>query len=153
MVSTLIHCYWRLKLVLLVYVLFYYAEFEGKQMSISYTERSFSISAMDNLAPVDEQLYSRQLMVYGISAQQRLASFPVTIVALPQRNTSSSPADGLGLAAEILKNLALSGLGNMTICDMTMSTTDRGRRLEGRATSLCSYARDINSRLSVSCHP
>lgn len=49
---------------------------------------------------IDEQLYSRQIFVYGKSAQQSLSSSHVLI-----RGSNTA------LTAEIVKNLALAGVG------------------------------------------
>lgn len=60
---------------------------------------------------VDEGLYSRQLYVIGKEAQARLQSSKVLVSGL----------DGLGL--EICKNLALSGVGALTLHDNVIPTS------------------------------
>ena len=65
---------------------------------------SSNINATDvNSMAVDEQLYSRQLLVYGKSAQKRMQDAHVLVIG-------DSP-----LTAEIVKNLALAGLGRISI--------------------------------------
>ena len=54
-------------------------------------------------ASVDEQLYSRQLLVYGKSAQRRMQDAHVLVIG-------DSP-----LTDEIVKNLALAGVGRISI--------------------------------------
>lgn len=56
-------------------------------------------------APIDENLYSRQLFVMGKAAQHRLATSRVLIIGLS------------GLGAEIAKNLILAGVKSVTLHD------------------------------------
>ena len=62
-----------------------------------------SSTAKANETAVDEQLYSRQLLVYGKSAQHRMQDAHILVVG-------ESP-----LTAEIVKNLALAGVGKISI--------------------------------------
>jgi len=55
---------------------------------------------------MDESLYSRQLMVLGLKAQERLQSSKILVTGKLG-----------GLAAEICKNLVLAGVHSLTLCD------------------------------------
>ena len=100
-------------------------------------------SAVDTSAPqLDEQLYSRQIFVYGKSAQQSLSSSHVVI------SGSNKP-----LAAEIVKNLALAGVGRLTIVDNSPEATDDTirdpKQLLCGSDSLAQYALSLNPLISV----
>ena len=88
---------------------------------------------------VDEQLYSRQIFVYGKHAQQSLSSSHVIVKG------SNKP-----LAAEIVKNLALAGVGKISVISSIRSSSD--------ATSLCGeeslaeYAHSLNPLIAVTCN-
>ena len=91
---------------------------------------------------VDEQLYSRQIFVYGKHAQQSLSSSHVVVEG------SNKP-----LAAEIVKNLALAGVGKISIVRGISSSVDAAS--VGSSLSLCGgeslaeYARSLNPLISV----
>jgi tRNA A37 threonylcarbamoyladenosine dehydratase len=91
---------------------------------------------------VDEQLYSRQIFVYGKNAQQSLSSSHVIVKG------SNTP-----LAAEIVKNLALAGVGKITIVSDTHSSLDAASL--GSSVSLtggestAEYARSLNPLIAV----
>ena len=97
-------------------------------------------SVRTNDVAVDEQLYSRQIFVYGKSAQQALATSNLVILG------SNGP-----LIAEIVKNMALAGVGRIIILnddnDTNQSNPDNGL-LGGQ--SLVKYARSLNPFVSVS---
>lgn len=61
---------------------------------------------------LDEQLYSRQILVYGKSGQQSLMSGKVVLFVNYKRGN-----EGFRLACEITKNLALAGLGRLRIIE------------------------------------
>jgi ubiquitin-activating enzyme E1 len=90
---------------------------------------------------IDEQLYSRQIFVYGKSAQQSLSSSHVLV------RGSNGP-----LAAEIIKNLALAGVGRLSIMkefsskDSSISTPNG--MLSGDE-SLVDYVRSLNPLVVV----
>lgn len=91
---------------------------------------------------VDEQLYSRQIFVYGKNAQQSLSSSHVIVKG------SNTP-----LAAEIVKNLALAGVGKITIVSDTHSSLDAASlgssvSLTG-GESIAEYARSLNPLIAV----
>lgn len=72
----------------------------------SENQKSSPLSEVDSSTiAIDEELYSRQLYVYGRSAQQRLSNSHVLVVG------------NSGLAAEIVKNLAMGGVGKLSICE------------------------------------
>ena len=97
------------------------------QTSISQTENSF-----------DEQLYSRQIFVYGKSAQQQLLNGHVLLY-------------GSGLVtAEILKNLALAGVGKISLIDRDVKRVGPESRLIGEENDLLNYALSLNPSLNVS---
>ena len=99
-----------------------------------------SKSAVAVTAPqIDEQLYSRQIFVYGKSAQQSLSSSHVLVKG------SNKP-----LAAEIVKNLALAGVGKLTIVDDPTEKTSSPSQLLCGGESLAEYARSLNPLVSVS---
>jgi hypothetical protein len=100
-------------------------------------------SAIDSPpAPIDEQLYSRQIFVYGKSAQQLLSSSHVLVTG------SNKP-----LAAEIVKNLALAGVGKLTISSDCRATLEVGSSqnelLLNGAESLIQYANSLNPLIAV----
>jgi ThiF family len=89
---------------------------------------------------LDEQLYSRQIAVYGKSAQQQLLNAHVVIYG------SGS------LAAEVIKNLALAGIGRLSV---VQNIKDRIGPPAFLHHDLVSYARSLNSQITVresSCH-
>jgi hypothetical protein len=85
---------------------------------------------------VDEQLYSRQIFVYGKSAQHSLSGSHVLV------RGSNSP-----LLAEIVKNLALAGVGKLSILN---EDKDGDSRLKGEEVSLARYAHSLNPFVVVS---
>lgn len=90
---------------------------------------------------LDEQLYSRQIFVYGKSAQQSLSSSHVLV------RGSNGP-----LAAEIVKNLALAGVGRLSIMkefsSKDSSTSIPNGMLSGDE-SLIEYVRSLNPLVVV----
>lgn len=102
------------------------SQFVG-QTSISQTENSF-----------DEQLYSRQIFVYGKSAQQQLLNGHVLLY-------------GSGfVTAEVLKNLALAGVGRISLIDRDVKRVGPQSRLIGEENDLLNYALSLNPSLTVS---
>jgi molybdopterin/thiamine biosynthesis adenylyltransferase len=83
---------------------------------------------------IDEQLYSRQLLVYGKSAQQMLMNSTVLVVG-------SGP-----LTVEILKNVALAGVGQIVI---PLSNEEYDSMLKGNEESLKSYVQSLNPYCKV----
>lgn len=88
---------------------------------------------------VDEQLYSRQIFVYGKHAQQSLSSSHVIVKG------SNKP-----LAAEIVKNLALAGVGKISVVSGIHSSVDAALLCGGE--SLAEYAHGLNPLISVICN-
>lgn len=84
---------------------------------------------------IDEQRYSRQLFVYGRRAQQRLQEGHVIVVC------GEEGAGGASLAAETIKNLALAGIGRISVYQ---PEGGRRSRLQGSARSLAAYAHELN---------
>ena len=68
---------------------------------------SSSSSSSSAVAAVDEERYSRQLYSLGRSGQVRLGAARVLVVGLS------------GVGAEVAKNLALMGVGELLLCDET----------------------------------
>ena len=100
-------------------------------------------AAKDASVPqLDEQLYSRQIFVYGKSAQQSLSSSHVVITG------SNKP-----LAVEIVKNLALAGVGRLTIDEDLSESVDspshRSSTLLNGNDSMAEYALSLNPLISV----
>ena len=95
-------------------------------------------SEVQNDANIDEQLYSRQIAVYGKSAQQQLLNAHIVIYG------SGS------LTAEVLKNLALAGIGKISVIENTETRVGPSTYLKGLEKDLVSYARSLNSQISVS---
>jgi hypothetical protein len=92
---------------------------------------------------VDEQLYSRQIFVYGKSAQQSLSTSRVVV-----------HGDHAALKAEIVKNLALAGVGKLTIVGDAAPRADVGGSHRRRCSltggqSLAEYARSLNPQVDV----
>jgi hypothetical protein len=90
---------------------------------------------------VDTSLYSRQLLVYGESAQIKLRDAHVLVIG----NAS--------LALEVVKNLALSGIGSLSHCCSSPLQHESQRcsvSLAGQNTSLLEYAQSINRNIQVS---
>ena len=85
-----------------------------------------------NSMTVDEQLYSRQLLVYGKSAQKRMQDAHVLVIG-------DSP-----LTAEIVKNLALAGLGRISISGSDGSSVGK----EGYARQPSARDKDIMGDLN-----
>ena len=83
---------------------------------------------------VDEQLYSRQLFVYGRRAQQQLQDSHVLIMG-----------DG-PVTAEVVKNLALAGVGRLSIIG---SDGGASTRLKALSRNLVEYAKSLNPQIKV----
>jgi ubiquitin-activating enzyme E1 len=98
---------------------------------------------------VDEQLYSRQLFVYGRSAQKRLSGSHILLYG---------GADDVKLLAEVAKNLALAGVGKLSI---RMPPTRKTKQhsgspqnhkhssLLGDSKDLISYCSELNPLVQV----
>jgi tRNA A37 threonylcarbamoyladenosine dehydratase len=87
---------------------------------------------------VDEQLYSRQIFVYGKSSQQRLLQSHIVIYG-----------SGL-LAAEILKNLAMAGVGKISIIESNNEYFgSQSSILQGNNGDLVKYGKSLNSQIQV----
>lgn len=84
---------------------------------------------------IDTGLYSRQLFVYGTDAQQLLSSASALVVG-------ESP-----LVSEVVKNLALTGVGKLTVPAFDFKT--RGTPALIGNDSSASYAKSLNSLIDV----
>lgn len=84
---------------------------------------------------VDEQLYSRQLFVYGRSAQKRLSASHVLLYGGSSKDDS--------LLAEVAKNLALAGVGKLSI-RMPAREKWTNADLIGESSDLVAYCAEIN---------
>jgi hypothetical protein len=87
---------------------------------------------------IDTDLYSRQLLVYGPSAQLRLSSSHIAVIG-----------EG-SLKSEIVKNLALAGVGKITL-QRNSVTTSTTSLLVGVNNDLSDYARNLNPLIQVQC--
>lgn len=101
----------------------------------------------DHATEIDEQLYSRQLYVYGASAQKSLMQSSVCVIG----NTP--------LAAEVVKNIALGGVGKLFIYEgnddsqydsasQDSNTESSVRRIQGQL-ALTQYAQALNPNIEV----
>lgn len=86
--------------------------------------------------PIDESFYSRQLFVYGKSAQEKMSQGTVLVVG-----------QGL-LIDEVVKNLALTGVGHLLLAE-TSSTDPARLSIRGNESSLLSYVKSLNPRVKV----
>jgi hypothetical protein len=85
---------------------------------------------------LDNALYSRQLMVYGKSAQLKLFDSHIAIIG-----------DSL-LTNEVIKNLALSGIGKITIFQIE-SEQKVDLSILGEEENLKDYVHGLNSNVKV----
>lgn len=104
---------------------------------VHYVQQTMTIiyqEARPGPSLIDEQLYSRQLYVYGRHAQQRLQEGHVIVYCGEE---GSEPA----LAAECIKNLALAGVGRISVFQPGAA---KKSALQGSAPSLAAYAHELN---------
>lgn len=101
----------KLSLTFLIILSFLFAYYAGagysyvqQSLTVIYDQSSFDSS--NSLDQIDEQLYSRQLYVYGRHAQQRLLEGHAILYY---------DATNEQIAAEIVKNLALAGIGRISV--------------------------------------
>jgi molybdopterin/thiamine biosynthesis adenylyltransferase len=85
---------------------------------------------------IDTDLYSRQLLVYGSSAQLRLTGSHIVVIG-------EGP-----LKSEVVKNLALAGVGEITIQQNSITSSTTSPLING-GDSVGDYARNINSLVQV----
>ena len=85
---------------------------------------------------IDEQLYSRQILVYGKGAQRQLQAVNIIIYG-------SGP-----IAAEVIKNLVLAGIGRITLISGD-NNIGPSPYLIGSETSLLDYAKSLNPQVEV----
>ncbi len=69
-----------------------------------------SAVASGGISEVDLALYDRQIRVWGVDAQRRLRTARVLVAGVT------------AVAAEIVKNLVLAGIGSLTLCDEHVTT-------------------------------
>eukprot|EP01036_Dinobryon_divergens_P032035 gene32035-41543_t len=98
----------------------------------------------EHISTIDTDLYSRQLLVYGRSAQLKLQESHVVIVD-----------SGTPLCDEIVKNLAMAGVGKLSILidssspgDLLSSQIYKGSSLRSND-SLATYAKGLNPLMQV----
>jgi len=102
-------------------------------------------SIIKTSSAIDEQLYSRQIAVYGKSAQQKLLGAHIVVCG------------GSGsVAAEVLKNVAMAGVGKISIVKPKEDRISSSTRiscsiphLKGSEDSLLAYAQSLNSLVMV----
>ena len=93
-------------------------------------------NTLDVVNTLDSTLYSRQLFVYGESAQRLLKASHIAVLG------SNS------VAHEVVKNLALAGLGRLTV-QLKQSRHISNQRLINGYESLAEYARELNPHVHV----
>lgn len=89
--------------------------------------------------PIDTSFYSRQLFVYGKSAQLRLVEGKVVVFNFCN-----------ALAYEVVKNLALAGVGEITIVEGSQAADDGQCSILGESKTLQEYAQSLNPYVQVS---
>ena len=86
---------------------------------------------------IDEQLYSRQIFVYGKTAQDSLQNANILVY-------------GSGcIAAEVLKNLALAGAGKISVFEDGGERIGPRPHLIGPQDSLADYSKTLNKHVKV----
>ncbi|XP_063241672.1 SUMO-activating enzyme subunit 1 [Bacillus rossius redtenbacheri] len=99
-----------------------------------------------HLTEEEEQLYDRQLRVWGLESQKRLRAARVLVIGMH------------GLGSEIAKNLILSGVRSLTMMDHTVVTeedfsanlfVERSHLGKNRAESSLAHARQLNPSVEV----
>ena len=90
--------------------------------------------------PIDTSFFSRQLIVYGKTAQLRLLESKALIVN-----------ECAALARETVKNLALTGVGEIYIVDHATGDRedDHCYSIQGDSPSLQQYAESLNPHVKV----
>eukprot|EP01038_Epipyxis_sp_PR26KG_P011489 gene11489-15388_t len=107
-------------------------EVKNEKQSYQFAHQSINESQI-----IDSSLYSRQMLVYGQSAQIRLRDAHVIVL-------------GNGaIANEIIKNLVLTGVGKLSIVGFVASS-DSTPSLLGLLPNSVTYAQSLNSQLQVS---
>lgn len=86
---------------------------------------------------IDSTLYSRQLLVLGIPAQLALRSANILIVGVNE------------LSMEVVKNLALAGVGKLSLMERPAVKCSSERSIRGCGTSMTDYAQSINAGIEV----
>lgn len=88
---------------------------------------------------IDKALYSRQLLVYGESAQLQLKHASIVMIG-----------DG-ALYNEIAKNIALAGVGRIVFVEVSRPPgAAKAPSLTGQAATLAQYVADLNHNVEVS---
>ena len=113
----------------------------------NFTLRSCGISSSSSLGPIEtipsslnSERYSRQIFVYGESAQRNLMNSHISIII--NENDSF-------LGPEVVKNLALSGIGKLSVYE-SPNAKRTPRRLMGDCKNLVEYASSLNPHIKVS---
>lgn len=86
---------------------------------------------------IDKALYSRQLLVYGVSAQVKLKQATILMVGRSHLNN------------EIAKNIALAGVGKILFVEQAGNANARAPTLLGNAPSPAQYVADLNRNVEV----
>jgi len=101
---------------------------------------------MASISEEEAKIYDRQLRIWGVDAQQRMRASRVLVVG------------SRSLAAEICKNLALTGVGQITICDeQTVQAMDLGANFflhesdvgKNRAESIAPNIQKLNPNVKI----
>jgi hypothetical protein len=128
--TTLLSCFFLLlqwKVTLSVYNL--------PRQSSTLPRRDYSLNHEENL--LDSSFYSRQLFVYGKSAQLRLMNSHVAVIGDD------------ALTKELVKNLALAGVGKMSIFLKESHSAPQVPNLFGEEASYETYIKGLNSNVKV----
>jgi hypothetical protein len=88
---------------------------------------------------IDEHLYSRQLFVYGKTAQRKLMAAHVAVLGHDC------------LAEEVLKNLVLAGVGRISLIRLpSRDHEDHSRRsISSQSANLVDYLKSLNNHVQV----
>jgi hypothetical protein len=100
------------------------------------TTGRISVPELTSSTKIDESFYSRQLLVYGKPAQAKLASSSVIIIG------------SNGLAEEVVKNLALTGVGRLILVPAAKPIKSP-LSIRGEDSTLLQYAKSLNPYIQV----
>lgn len=108
-------------------------------LSSMIASSAYFTSSRSEEQSIDTSLYSRQLFVYGKSAQMKLLEGKVLLVA----------EDEL-LSFEVAKNLALTGVGKIALYSMNALHSSKKLRISGDDGSLSEYISALNPYVKAS---
>lgn len=103
-------------------------------------QTALGIKRLGDDESIDKALYSRQLLVYGESAQVQLKQATILMIG------------GSHLINEIAKNVALAGVGKILFNEHAGYSTASAPTLLGNAPTLAQYVADLNRNVEVGLH-